>query len=93
MFLRSFNVMANTSDDFHGSDILTIIGYDNTMLYSQPLVIEVHTMVSPCVHGHCVGGVADPECRSTDRVESFAGKNNLLTTCFKSDETVLKLYR
>jgi hypothetical protein len=72
---RTFRVTANTSATYHGSDALTIIGHDDSVLYSQPLVLAVHTMVSPCgVNGYCAGGEDDPECRDPKRAESFAGE-------------------
>ena len=52
---------------YHGVDTLMLIGADDFTLYSQPLVLDLYTMVSPCgAYGYCHSD-HDPECTSTER--------------------------
>ena len=64
---RSYDIILEMELSYHGNDVVQFIGVDNTLLYSQPIVVETYTLVSPCgTYGHCTSE-HDPECTSNQR--------------------------
>ena len=64
---RSYDVTLEMALSYHGYDEVKFLAYDDTMLYSQPIVMDVYTLVSPCgTHGYCSSD-HDPQCTSNQR--------------------------
>ena len=78
---RIYFLSINTSMDFHGFESMTLIAGDDTLLYSQPMSLEIFIMINPCVHGACI----DESCFSINRTKSFDG---YICTCIDGYEGV-----
>ena len=66
---RIYFLSINTSMDFYGFESMTLIAGDDSLLYSQPMSLEIFIMINPCVHGTCI----DESCFSINRTKSFDG--------------------
>ena len=68
---RSYEVALEMELSYHGYDLVQFLGVDSTEKYSQPIQINVYSLVSPCgTHGHCTSE-HDPECTSNQRYKNL----------------------
>ena len=69
---KIYKCSLTTTKEYFGSMAIVFIANDSYTYYSQPLEVEVYTLISPCIHGHCTSP-DDPYCTSNSRSESFNG--------------------
>ncbi|KAK3085116.1 hypothetical protein FSP39_024684 [Pinctada imbricata] len=69
---KQVKVDFNISPNFSGIINYTMLGYDREDYISQPLKIQIFSMMSPCVHGKCAQktNISEP-CRSKIRALTF----------------------